>query len=317
MNIGCDVHKDFHIFCDMDEKGEIIGEGRIENNTLAIDKFARGHKGSKIAMEASSHSIPVYRQLVKHGFEVHMAHPGDLHKITKSKKKTDEHDAYDLAQLLRTGYLPESWVPDEEIQSLRSLTGRRVELGRRFSKVKNRIHSILAITGVKEPKYSDLFGRMGVHFLEHLNLSEDFDMVLRSLLRELAYLKEEIEILESRLALIATDGRFKKEVEQLMGIRGIGFYSALTILAWIGDVNRFPSHKKLSSWAGLVSSVRITGNTEIHGHITKAGPKELRWILVEDAETAVKYPGKLRRFYLKKKRRLGHKKRLWPLPTNC
>jgi Transposase and inactivated derivatives len=136
MNIGCDVHKDFHIFCDMDEKGEIIGEGRIENNTLAIDKFARGHKGSKIAMEASSHSIPVYRQLVKHGFEVHMAHPGDLHKITKSKKKTDEHDAYDLAQLLRTGYLPESWVPDEEIQSLRSLTGRRVELGRRFSKVK-------------------------------------------------------------------------------------------------------------------------------------------------------------------------------------
>ena len=49
MNIGCDVHKDFHIFCDMDEKGEIIGEGRIENNTLAIDKFAREHKGSKVA----------------------------------------------------------------------------------------------------------------------------------------------------------------------------------------------------------------------------------------------------------------------------
>lgn len=51
-------------------------------------------------------------------------------------------------------------MADEEAQSLRSLIGRRVELGRSAAEAKNRIHGLLAINGIKEPSYSDLFGRM-------------------------------------------------------------------------------------------------------------------------------------------------------------
>ena len=307
MYIGIDVDKNFLVFEEIDEKGETIDKGKIENSIQSLDRFARNHRG-KIALEASSYSIPIYRHLVKLGFETHMAHPGTLDKITKSSSKTDPHDASDLAQLLRTGYLPESWIADEELQSIRSLIKRRVGIGQRFSQIKNKIHGLLALNGVKEPDCSDLFGRRGIHFLQDLRLSHKFGTVLESLLREMAYLEEERSLLESRLAEICRDERFKLQVEQLMEIRGVGFYSAIGIIALIGDMDRFPSDRKLCSWAGLVPRVRQSGKKEIHGHITKAGPRELRWLLIQDAETAVRYPGKLRRFYLRKVRTRGHKK---------
>jgi transposase len=309
MYIGIDVDKNFLTIKEVDEEGEEINNEKLRNSLEALAKFAGKHeKHCKIALEASSYSRPVYRYLVKEGFEVHMAHPGALDKITKSNNKTDEHDALDLAQLLRTGYLPESWVPDEELESLRSLIWKRVELGKRTAQVKNRIHGLLAINGIREPNVTDLFGQHGIHFMERLELPNESQQVLRSLLRELAYLKEEVGLLESRLAKIGKGGRFKKGVKRIMEIRGVGYYSALAQLAWIGPVDRFSDDRKISSWVGIVPRVRQSGNKEFHGHITKAGPSLLRWVLISDATVAVKYPGKLRRYYLRLKRRVGHKK---------
>jgi len=61
------------------------------------------------------------------------------------------------------------------------------------------------------------------------------------------------------------DGKFSEEVKRLMEIKGIDFYSALAIMAWIGDINRFPSDRKLAAWVGLVPRVRQSGDKEIHG----------------------------------------------------
>lgn len=127
-------------------------------------------------------------------------------------------------------------------------------------------------------------------------------MVLRSLLRGLAYLNEEIACMESEIARVSMDGKFSEEVKRLMEIKGIDFYSALAIMAWIGDINRFPSDRKLA----VVPRVRQSGDKEIHGHITRAGPEMLRWILISDATVAVKYPGKLKRYYMRLKKRIGH-----------
>jgi len=307
MYIGIDVDKNFLTIKEIDEEGNPIGKDKISNSIQALERFSQKHeKHSKIALEASSYSMFGYRYLAKQGFEVHMAHPGALHKIIQSNNKTDEHDALDLAQLLRTGYLPESWVPDEELESLRSLINRRVELGKRSTQVKNRIHGLLALNGVKEPRATDLFGKAGIHFLEHLQLPAEFKQVLESLLRELAYLKEEIGLLESKLAKQGKEGRFKKEVKRLMEIRGVDFYSALADMAVIGTVERFPDDRKISSWVGIVPRVRQSGSKEYHGHITKAGSGLLRWILISNANVAVKYPGKLRRYYLRLKARVGH-----------
>ncbi len=60
-----------------------------------------------------------------------------------------------------------------------------------------------------------------------------------------------------------------EETMLLTSIPGIGFFSALLIYAEIGDIKRFPNSKKLCSYAGLVPSIRQSGNKTITGKITK------------------------------------------------
>lgn len=62
---------------------------------------------------------------------------------------------------------------------------------------------------------------------------------------------------------------------------------ALTLLAGIGDITRFPSAKELVGYAGLGSSVHASGQTHRTGKLTKSGRREMRGALVEAAWRAV------------------------------
>jgi transposase len=72
-----------------------------------------------------------------------------------------------------------------------------------------------------------------------------------------------------------------------MTLPRIDFYSAMLIIAEIGDVKRFPEARKLCSWAGLVPGMRHSASTIYVGKITKKGSKWLRWILVQSASLSV------------------------------
>ena len=52
---------------------------------------------------------------------------------------------------------------------------------------------------------------------------------------------------------------------------GVGPFTALVLLAEIGDITRFASARKLASWAGLTPTVRGSDRTVWHGHIPRAG----------------------------------------------
>jgi len=64
---------------------------------------------------------------------------------------------------------------------------------------------------------------------------------------------------------------------------GVGVLTALVITAEVGDITRFPSARKLASWAGLTPTVRNSDRTVRHGHISKQGSPWLRWIMCEAA----------------------------------
>ena len=69
----------------------------------------------------------------------------------------------------------------------------------------------------------------------------------------------------------------------LMTFPGVGIITALTIVAEVDDFTRFPSGKKLASFAGLVPRQRSSGETIKYGSITHAGSPALRTVLVETA----------------------------------
>ena len=56
------------------------------------------------------------------------------------------------------------------------------------------------------------------------------------------------------------------------------------------DITRFPSARKLASWAGLTPTVRGSDLKVRHGHISKQGSAWLRWVLNQAAQTARRSP---------------------------
>lgn len=305
MVIAMDVHKDFHHIVEAEENGTITKEYDIKNTMYDIDKFAREReKNTKIIIEASTIGKAVYKQLRKFDLELHMANPNNIVPIANSTDKTDAKDCRILIQLFRLGYLPECYVPDEETDNLRTLIRHRVDLGHKVTEVKNQVHALLKLNGIAN-QYTDLFGVYGMKFLKSQKLSSPYKEILDSYIRQLGHLKTEIELAEEKLRAIA---KKNKRAKLLLSITGINYYSALTILAEIGDINRFPTEKKLYSYAGLVPLRRQSGNTKIQGHITKKGSSILRWILVADAHANINHhQGKLYRFYLRVSKRRGKK----------
>jgi transposase len=79
-------------------------------------------------------------------------------------------------------------------------------------------------------------------------------------------------------------------VKTLTTLPGVGQFTALVMLAEIGDISRFGSARKLASWAGLTPTVRGSDLTVRHGHISKQGSAWLRWVLNQAAQTAKRSP---------------------------
>jgi transposase len=76
----------------------------------------------------------------------------------------------------------------------------------------------------------------------------------------------------------------------LRTLPGVGEFTALVMVAEIGDITRFPTARKLASWAGLTPTVRGSDLKVRHGHISKQGSVWLRWVLNQAAQTSKRSP---------------------------
>ena len=90
-------------------------------------------------------------------------------------------------------------------------------------------------------------------------------------------------------------------------IPGVGFLTAATLVAELGDVHRFARAAQVSAYFGLVPRVRASADVAHYGRITRAGSPHARRALVEAAHVAVRLPGPLRDRYLARARRRGKK----------
>jgi transposase len=80
------------------------------------------------------------------------------------------------------------------------------------------------------------------------------------------------------------------QVKVLRTLPGVGEFTALVMVAEIGDISRFGSARKLASWAGLTPTVRGSDLHVRHGHISKQGSVWLRWAMNQAAQTAKRSP---------------------------
>ena len=194
-------------------------------------------------------------------------------------------DAAILAQLLRADLLPEAWIAPPAVRQLRALLRHRVQLVRLRTLLRNRIHAILADHGYDRP--GGCWSGPGRAWLAALELPGACREVVNDDLALIDALQPIIDRLDWQAHQHA---RSDPRVKVLTQLPGVGPFTALVILAEVGEISRFGSARKLAAWAGLTPTVRGSDRTLWHGHISKQGSVWLRWILCEAAQTAKRHP---------------------------
>jgi transposase len=255
----------------------------------------------RIAMEATQITYHLYERFKDRVSEVSIANPMKLKLISKSPAKNDRNDARKLAELLRVGYLPTIWIPDEEGRQDREILQHRYALGRDWTRVKNRIRALLGSHGLICPA-TDLQYRGAQLFFHKIlsTLTWTAREKLESLLRQLRMLEEEMRIVNQ---VIETRADRYREVSLLMTVNGIGTLTAFTIMSIIGAITRFPRPESLANYAGLVPRQRSSGTHSWSGPIAKTGSKMLRWAVAEVVQNLVRHPGVFQKFYTRMCRR--------------
>jgi transposase len=295
--VGLDVHLRTCHATVTDERGRVLKQEKFPNERQEIERIFKSIGDAKVAMEACYCWQPVYEQLEAMGHKVELAHPMKTRIIAEARIKTDALDSEALAHLLRADLLPTSYVPPREFRELRELVRLRTYLVRERTRFKNKIRAELAKRGIrvlKNPfakRRAPTLGGLGIETVNHC-------------LSMIGALDERIKQLSKELEAKANKS---EEATLLMTIPGVGYFTAVAILAEIGDISRFGDPEKLCSYAGLVPSVHQSGATRYYGRITKQGSKMLRWVIQECLWVHLRFDTHISRFFFRLARHKGKK----------
>jgi transposase len=284
--VGIDVHRKRSQVAVVAEDGKVQLNKNTVNGTEPILRLIGDlPPGTPVAFEAAFGRSWLARLLEDYGFEAHMVHPLRCKAIASARLKNDKVDAAILAQLLRADLLPEAWIAPPAVRQIRALLRHRTGLVRLRTQLQNRIHAVVADFGYD--RSGSYLSGPGRGWLAELELPAVSREIVTDCLTFIDALAPAIDRIDGELRQHAkTDPR----VKVLTTLPGVGQFTALVMLAEIGDITRFPSARKLASWAGLTPTVRGSDRTVRHGHISKQGSAWLRWVLNQAAQTAKRSP---------------------------
>jgi transposase len=285
--VGIDVHRKRSQVALIDQGGQVLANRNVPNGVEPILKVIGGlPPGTPAAFEACYGTSWLVELLEDYGFAPHLVHPSRCKAIASARLKNDKVDAAILAQLLRADLLPEAWIAPPPIRQLRALLRHRVALVRLRTRLRNRIHAIVADHGHDRPAGAYWTGP-GRAWLAALSLPAVSRELVEDNLGLIDALQGRIDRLDWEIRQRA---RSDPRVRVLTQLPGVGPFTALVILAEVGDISRFASARKLASWAGLTPTVRGSDRIAHYGHISKEGSVWLRWVLCEAAQTAKRHP---------------------------
>jgi transposase len=284
--VGIDVHRK------RSQVAVVAGDGKVQLNRNVVNGSEPMLRligdlpaGTPVAFESAFGWGWLIELLEDYGFDPHMVHPLRCKAIASARLKNDKVDAAILAQLLRADLLPEAWIAPQPVRQLRALLRHRASLVRLGTQLRNRIHAVAADHGYD--RSASYWTGPGRGWLAELDLPAASREIVTDCLAVIDGLAPLIDRIDGELHAHA---KADPRVKVLRTLPGVGEFTALVMLAEIGDISRFGSARKLASWAGLTPTVRGSDLTVRHGHISKQGSAWLRWVMNQAAQTAKRSP---------------------------
>lgn len=300
--IGIDLHTRNMTIAAINDNGDLLKVETIRCCPLALDRFFSTINGPvQAVVECTSNWYWLDDWFNQKGITLKLAHAKMLKAISYAKVKTDSVDAHMLAELLRTGLIPESWKTEKRQRELRELTRARLRWIDKRRMSQNLVYSIATrynlIIAAKD--WRDI-SRMQLLLRNHLPAEAWLEASLA--IEQVVQIQDSIHRIEK-----AIDRQlwYRHQVDRLMEVPGIGVVSAWAILSEVGDIRRFPSDKQFASYCRLVPGSNDSGGKHRHKSGCKDGNKYLKIAFGQAAIGAYRNYSEVKKFYNKLKRRKG------------
>jgi transposase len=274
-----DLHTRYSQIRIVDAEGRVVREQKIRTTAEQLATAFAERGPMRILVESSTESEWVAQTLEAAGHTVIVADPNyaPMYGEVRRKVKTDRRDAAALAEANRRGWYRAVHRVSATQRARRQVLRSRRQLVQMRSGTISLIRTLLRQDGYRLPACS---APAVIARIANLALPAAMQATLAPLTRVLHVMSEEIARLDRELATTATTDPI---VRRLMTAPGIGPIVALTFRAFVDDVQRFRTAGQASAAVGLVPREDSSAERRHRGHITKAGPRELRSLLVQAA----------------------------------
>lgn len=247
-------------------------------------------EGAEIVIEASTNSFKLARRIEKLGREAIIVKSDTVKNFSPQYAVTDKSDAANLARARISKVAARVYIPTEEEQTYRSIANAHLAATKDCVRIANRIWGFCSENGLPLPK------NLSITSAERL-LKEEGDSlnaIQYGILDDLVWRFKAAQTSEVHYAqLMSTIVAQNPMMQQLLQVLGIGYIIAFTLVAYIGDIRRFKTPKKLCAYIGVVPTINASGEFESKNHrISRAGVPILKAFLAQGAQSAIRY-GKL------------------------
>lgn len=263
--------------CTRDNKGKIIQEGR--RRTANLDAFFRRKKRSRVILETCSEAFAVADTALKHGHDVRVV-PATLVRtlgVGARGIKTDRRDAQVLSEVSSRIDLNSVHIPSSKARNLKAMCGMRQSL------IESRTQLINCVRGWLRTKLIRLRSGTVQTFPARLRSqllkdSEGMPVFVDRLLQVIEKINKQLKDADQEMAEVAKNNDI---CQRLMTAPGVGPVTAVRFFATVDDPSRFANAHALESYLGLTPGERSSSERRRRTPITKAGPSEVRRVLVQ------------------------------------
>ena len=286
--VALDIHKQYCVIAGVDRDGRVVLQPvRVEHADLEgwLKKNLRGT--DHVVIESTANAWHVYDLLVPLAERVVVANPIKVKQIANARVKTDIRDTFILARLLAANLVPEVWVPPAHVREMRQLLSQRRQLVEAHTQIVNRMHSVAHRHHLSHER-GKRFNENTTAWQKDKRLSKIEQFQLELEMENRVYIEKQIGRIGKEVAKMSHQKPWADSMSYLMQLPGFGVITGITVLAAIGEIQRFDSARHLASYSGLTPGLEQSGTKYHEKGITKEGRKELRWALVEVAQRAVK-----------------------------
>lgn len=286
IHLGMDVAMDSIVVGILPQDAESPVVERVFHDEASVRRLVArlGEPGRlRACYEAGPTGYGLQRLLASMGVACQVVAPALIPRRAGDRVKTDRRDAVRLARLARAGELTAIRVPTPAEEAVRDLCRARADLVDDRRRVRQRLKAFLLRHGrvYREGRSWTVAHRqwLATQRFDHPALSVTYGQY-RAVL---AARDAELAALEAELMPWCRQMPFTEAVCRLACYRGIADLSALTLSCEVVDWRRFATAEAFMGFTGLVPSEYSSGEATRRGHITKAGNKAVRTVLVEAA----------------------------------